>query len=128
MNKVDYLLQRINWHKNSGKFFSNNLHPLLSYKHNHLLPPIYQELYKKIGIGDIDSNPIIGEGYLIISITEPEFYYDHPDWNNDFDGYDILDSSDKWFNSNQTSQRKDVLLLGKDVDRQWFGFDFKKTF
>ena len=53
MNKVDFLLERICWHKNSGKGFSNDLKPLLSFKNKYLLPPIYQEFYEKIGIGSI---------------------------------------------------------------------------
>jgi hypothetical protein len=128
MNKVDKLLDRINWHKNSGGF-SNNLKPLLNFKYKHLLPSIYQEFYEKIGIGEIGSDSDISDGYLIVRISEPEFHLEHPDWDAACDGWD--DTSNKksniWFNSEKTSKRDEVLLLGHDVDRQWFAYDINKN-
>ena len=128
MNKVDKLLDRINWHKNSGGF-SINLKQLVNYQYKHLLPSIYQEFYEKIGIGHIGSDSSgIGSGYKIIEISEPEFHLEHPDWDANFDGWgDTPNKSNVWFNSEKTSKRDEVLLLGNDVDRQWFGYDINKN-
>jgi hypothetical protein len=125
MNKVDWLLERINWHKNYVKGFSNDLKPLLSFKNKYLLPPIYHEFYEKIGVGEIGSDSIKGQGYCVVNLFEPDFINsDHPSWDDIFDNH----LSSEWFNGKETSKCKDILLLGHDVDRNWFGFDIvKKT-
>lgn len=121
MDRVGSLLAQLERCESEGAIHFK-LSPLQECTELTLLPGIYQEYFLRIGVGTVGTGATPGDGYLVFEVCAPTFCT-HP--NQTVYGYDP-DDEFAFFDYEHKHRSLDVLLLGTDVDMQWFGYDITK--